>query len=100
MRFLTIVILVSVVLAGCADRIVTDSDYEVPRFDRPSVEHISPRNTSVNVPTDAPVSIWFDMLMDEESVRSLRSEERRVGKEGAAGQGGWRARSRRARADE
>src|SRR5690625_6960858 len=70
MRFLTIVILVSVVLAGCADRIVTDSDYEVPRFDRPSVEHISPRNTSVNVPTDAPVSIWFDMLMDEE-----RSEE-------------------------
>lgn len=71
MRFLTIVILVSVVLAGCADRIVTDSDYEVPRFDRPSVEHISPRNTSVNVPADAPVSIWFDMLMDEESVRSL-----------------------------
>ncbi len=71
MRFLTIVILMSFVFAGCADRIVTDSDYEVPKYDRPSVEHISPRNGSINAPVETSVSIWFDMLMDEESVRSL-----------------------------
>ena len=71
MRLLTIVILGFFFVAGCADRIVTDSDYVVPNYDRPSVEHISPRNGSVNAPGNARVSIWFDMLMDEESVRSL-----------------------------
>lgn len=59
------------VATGCVDRIVTDEDYTAPDFRRPSVEHRVPIGSAVNMPVDEPLTIWFDKLMNEESVRAL-----------------------------
>jgi photosystem II stability/assembly factor-like uncharacterized protein len=80
MRVLSALVLLSfvVVATGCVDRIVTADDYVAPDFRRPSVEHRVPLNGAVNTPIDHQITIWFDKLMNEESVRELTTIWREV----------------------
>lgn len=73
MRNLTPLVLLVFALTstGCADRIVTDDDFVMPDYARPGVELVVPLNNSVNVGPDEPITIWFDKLMNEESLMSL-----------------------------
>lgn len=56
-------------LAGCfRDRLVTEPDYTVNDTRRPSVSYVVPTGNAVNVPSNTTIEVWFDELMNENSV--------------------------------
>lgn len=57
-------------LSGCLrDRIVTEPDYKANDLRRPGVEHHVPLKGATEVNRNTSITIWFDELMDEASIR-------------------------------
>lgn len=57
-------------LTGCyPDRVVTEPDYEVNEVRRPGISYIVPPDGATGIKRDTPIIIWFDELMDNNSVR-------------------------------
>ena len=50
------------------DRAVTDPDYQAPEYRRPGLAHHVPLAEAIEVDRGTSITIWFDELMDEETV--------------------------------
>ncbi len=68
-RLIFFVVATISLIIGCNEREITEPDYEVKDLRRPGIELTVPLDNAKDVETNTSVTIWFDKLMNPESIK-------------------------------